>query len=59
MAAAGDVEANCRDESERVGVATLKALPPRFAKNLDILEGVTGGSVGCLLARSLQQLGCR
>jgi hypothetical protein len=47
MAAAGDVEANCRDERERVGVASLKALPPRFAKNLDILEGVTGGSVGC------------
>jgi hypothetical protein len=36
--AAGDVEANCRDERDRVGVASLvKELPPsssRFAKDM-------------------------
>jgi hypothetical protein len=35
--AAGDVEANCLDEREKVGVASLKELPPsssRFAKDM-------------------------
>jgi len=52
--AAGDVEANCRDERERVGVASLKELLPsssRFAKDMLavlLAKRVSGSQLLCM-----------